>query len=110
MEKRSASSVCGPIWRAASISGIILTSTLNAEDLVRFAASSDPKEKQQLIDLYHLFSLDFDYRPVDLGSLPYAELAISTLRVENGYLIHNYGVLQCLEGLFGYLRHGGMIL
>jgi tetratricopeptide (TPR) repeat protein len=83
---------------------------LSAEDLVRCAVSSDPEEKQQLIDLYHLFSLDFDYRPVALGTLPYAELAVSSLHVENGYLIHNYGVLQCLEGLLGYLRDGGMIL
>jgi tetratricopeptide (TPR) repeat protein len=83
---------------------------LGAEDLVRLSASSDPNEKQQLIDLYHLFSLDFDYRPVDLGSLPYAELAVSSLRVENGYLIHNYGALQCLEGLLGYLRDSGTIL
>lgn len=84
--------------------------TFSAEDLVRFAVSPDPEEKQLLIDLYHLFSLDFDYRPADPDSLPYAEFAASLLRVGNRYLIHNYGVLQCIEGLLGYLRDGGMIL
>jgi tetratricopeptide (TPR) repeat protein len=93
--------------------GVELTNhtELTAEDLVRLAASPDPAEKRQLLELYPLFALDLAYRPVeDLSKVPHGAWAIQSGRPEDPFVLLNYGALQCLESCLTKLREDGFVL
>jgi tetratricopeptide (TPR) repeat protein len=43
-------------------------------------------------------------------AIPYIDFAVEFAREHPGHVLHNYGAIQCLEGLLGLLRPGGFIL
>jgi len=64
-----------------------------------------------LIDLFHLFSLEGQFRPA--GSLPYLAFAADFARrstPRSSYVLHNYGAVQCLDELLARLSPEGFIL
>ncbi|MEP6535987.1 MAG: SAM-dependent methyltransferase [Bryobacteraceae bacterium] len=82
------------------------------EEIVRRATSSEPELKRELIDLFHLFSLEGQFRPAS-STLPHLDFAVEFARRSNShsrYVLHNYAALQCLEDLLGRLSPGGFIL
>lgn len=74
------------------------------------ALASGPKmEREDLIDLYPLFNLRCQYRPVgNLDPLFLDEAA--RLLEEEAIIVHSYAALACLEASIAKLRDGGFIL
>jgi tetratricopeptide (TPR) repeat protein len=83
---------------------------LRAEDLARRACSSDRHDKGDLRRLFGLFTTEYDYRPADVGRLPYGEFIAQYARAHKGSVLHNWGALQCLERLFDLLDPQGFVL
>lgn len=110
--------------------------TLSAEEIVAKAASADPAD---LIDLYPLFALEYEFRPVDPAGVPFATSAAALARGEalpagdgdgNGdggtdpaaaaaeprphdggrCVLHNYGAVGCLEQCLRLAGPQGVIL
>jgi tetratricopeptide (TPR) repeat protein len=71
------------------------------------AESSDPREKLPLVDLYHQFGLDYEYRADGVGDLPYLSHALSQ---PGETILHSFGALRALEELRRLLSPGGFIL
>jgi tetratricopeptide (TPR) repeat protein len=84
---------------------------LSAEEIARKAASPDPNDKHDLVDLYPLFSLQYDYRQVDVDEIPYGKFAVECARKHQlAYVLHSYGAIQCLEACLNLLHDEGFIL
>jgi tetratricopeptide (TPR) repeat protein len=84
---------------------------LDVEDLARKADSADPQDRRELLAAFHLFASDYDYRPADLGSVPYGDFAARFARSAGvSHVLHSFGAIQCLEGLLRLLHPDGFIL
>ena len=83
---------------------------LTAPQLRERAASSDPRARDELLEVYGLFASEYDYRPVDAQKLPHGAFALEFGRRMTKRLLHSYGAIQCLEKLLGMLAEGGFIL
>ena len=79
-------------------------------DLARFAASNDPTHREILLDLFGLFTSEYDYRLVNEVELPYPTLAREVVRDKLGTVVHSHGAITSLEQLLGLLRPHGIIL
>lgn len=84
--------------------------TLRPDDLARLAVSGSPDEKRELVDLYSLFVLDYDDRPVELRSLPYGDCVMQFAGSEDQYVLHSYGAIRCIEQALELICDGGFIL
>ncbi len=83
----------------------------NAEDLARFASSSDPRERQRLMPVVSLLASEYDYLPVQEDAVPYGAFAIPFARSAGGScVLHNFGAIQCLENLLILLHEQGFVL
>ena len=74
------------------------------------AASKNPQARQELLEVYGLFASEYDYRPVDVGTLPYGKFVLEYARRVGKRMLHNYGAIGCLEKLLGLVHDDGMIL
>ncbi|MCI0642240.1 MAG: tetratricopeptide repeat protein [Gemmataceae bacterium] len=74
------------------------------------AKSNDPRARHELLEVYGLFASEYDYRPVDLHSIPYHELAQHFLNTRANRLLHNWGAIECLERLLDLVHESGFIL
>jgi hypothetical protein len=83
---------------------------LTVEQLAARAVSTDRTERAALVDLFGIFVSEYDFRPVDLSKLPYADLLAEHAGTRDGCLVHNYGALRCLEQLAKLLDEQGFIL
>jgi tetratricopeptide (TPR) repeat protein len=83
---------------------------LTPQQLRERAKSSDPRARDELLEVYGLFASEYDYRPVDVRSLPHGEFAVEFGKPITKRLLHSYGAIQCLEQLLGLLAEGGFIL
>ncbi len=72
------------------------------------AAGNDPR--QELLEVYGLFASEYDYRPVDVKTLPYGDFAIEYARRTTRRLLLSYGAMQCLDKLLGMVQDDGFIL
>ncbi len=72
--------------------------------------SSNPARREGLLDLFGLFTSEYDYRPVNAEELPYPALARDTVRGKSGPVVHSHGAIASLEKLLGLLRPRGVIL
>jgi tetratricopeptide (TPR) repeat protein len=80
-------------------------------DLLRAKAkSSDPRDRQELLEVYGLFASEYDYRPVDASALPGGAVALDYGRRITKRLLHSYGAVQCLERLLELTQPEGFIL
>ncbi|HZZ80420.1 MAG TPA: hypothetical protein VFE62_18095, partial [Gemmataceae bacterium] len=82
---------------------------LTAEQLRQRAASSDPRARAELLEVYGLFASEYDYRPVELRDLPYGDFAAEYGRRSKN-LLHSYGAIQSLERLLDLVADDGFIL
>jgi tetratricopeptide (TPR) repeat protein len=60
--------------------------------------------------VYGLFASEYDYRPVDVKSLPYGDFAHDYGRRLTKRLLHSWGAIQCLERLLELVDERGSIL
>ncbi len=57
------------------------------------AKSTDPKDRQELLEVYGLFASEYDYRPVDVRTLPYGDFALDYGRRRTKRVLHSYGAI-----------------
>ena len=74
------------------------------------AASKDPDKRQELLEVYGLFASEYDYRPVDVDTLPHGKFALDFVQRMGKRILHNYGAIRCLEKLLDLVHDDGMIL
>ncbi len=85
---------------------------LDLAEIIRRATSVAREPKRKLINLFHLFSLEGEFRPAS-AALPYLEFAAEFSHRGSPpcrYLLHNYGAIECLEKLLCRLVPEGFIL
>jgi hypothetical protein len=73
-------------------------------------ACSPIADTRELLNVYHLFASEYDYRSVDVSRIPYGDFATEFGRRHTRRVLHNYGAIQSLEGLLKLLREDGFIL
>jgi tetratricopeptide (TPR) repeat protein len=83
---------------------------MRAEALRARAKSNDSRAKQELLEVYGLFASEYDYRPIDVESLPYGRFALEYGRKLSKRVLHSYGAIQCLEKLLEMVHNQGFIL
>ncbi len=112
---------------------------LTADQLRQRAQSSDPRARDELLEVYGLFASEYDYQAVRDGAPlapradsdgtgigqaksargasgapwpapPYFDFAVEYARGWTKRLLHSYGAIACLEKLLGMLAPGGFIL
>jgi tetratricopeptide (TPR) repeat protein len=82
---------------------------LTAEQLRRRAAAGTPQAKRDLLEVYGLFASEYDYRPVDIKTLPYADFAAGQAK-RSSRLVHSHGAIHCLEQLLNLVADDCFIL
>jgi thioredoxin-like negative regulator of GroEL len=84
---------------------------LTAPDLLLRARSGSAADRRALMEMYGLFAVEYDYRPLADGAmLPYLEFAVAFAKSQSvNHLLHNHGAMQSLEGLLALLHPGGYI-
>lgn len=83
---------------------------LTLAQLARRAASTDPRHRDDLLEVYGLFASEYAYRPVEPQSLPYADFALPCGRRTCKRLLHSWGAVQCLERLLELTAEDGFVL
>ena len=74
------------------------------------AKADDPLAKQELLEVYGLFASEYDYRPVDVKTLPHGAFAFEYGRRLTKRVLHSYGAIQSLEMLLDMVHEQGFIL
>lgn len=83
---------------------------MTVKQLQERAKSSDPRSKQELLEVYGLFASEYDYRPVAVNTLPHGEFAVEYGRRITKRILHSYGAIQSLEKLLNLVADDGFIL
>jgi tetratricopeptide (TPR) repeat protein len=83
---------------------------LTPQQLRERAQSSDPRAREELLEVYGLFASEYDYRPIDPKKLPYGQAVLELFRPLTKRLLHSYGAISALEKLLAMLADGGIIL
>ncbi len=83
---------------------------MSVEQLQAKAKSSNQRDKEELLEVYGLFASEYDYRPVDVKTIPYGEFGYEYGRRSAKRLLLNHGAIQSLERLLGIVQEGGFIL
>ncbi len=83
---------------------------LTAERLAEDGQCNDAAAQRELLEVYGLFAVDYDYRLVDVATLPLGEFAVELGRTAGKPLLHSYGAMQALERLLALVHEDGFIL
>jgi tetratricopeptide (TPR) repeat protein len=83
---------------------------MTVDALKERAKSDDHLAKQELLEVYGLFASEYDYRPVDVNSLPLGPFALDYGRRLTKRVLHSYGAIQSLEKLLEMVNDQGIIL
>jgi tetratricopeptide (TPR) repeat protein len=83
---------------------------LTAEALAERARVNDAAAQRELLEVYGLFASEYDYRPVDIKTLPLGDFALAFGRTKTKKLLHSYGAIQSLERLLELVHEDGFIL
>lgn len=83
---------------------------LSIEQLRERAESTNPKARQELLEVYGLFASEYDYRPVDVKTILYGEFAHQYGRTRSKRLLANFGAMECLSRLLEFVADDGFIL
>jgi tetratricopeptide (TPR) repeat protein len=83
---------------------------LTAKQLAERAKKGGPEAERDLLEVYGLFASEYDYRAVDLSSLPYGAFAAKYARRTSRRLLHSWGAMQSLERLLELVAERGIIL
>jgi len=81
-----------------------------AEALAQRAKINDAAAQRELLEVYGLFASEYDYRPVNVKTLPHGEFALQFGRTKTKKLLHNYGAIQALDQLLEMVHDDGFIL
>src|SRR5262249_21952747 len=85
-------------------------SDLTAEALAERAKANDAAAQRDLLEVYGFFASEYDYRPVDVQTLPLGEFAWQFGRTKTRRLLPSYGAIQSLERLLELVGEDGFIL
>jgi tetratricopeptide (TPR) repeat protein len=85
-------------------------SDMTLEQLQERAKASDPKSKQELLEVYGLFASEYDYRPVDVKALPYGEYTYEYAHRWAKRVLLSHGAITCLRRLLDMIHLQGFIL
>jgi Tfp pilus assembly protein PilF len=66
--------------------------------------------RKELLEVYGLFASEYDYRPVDLNTVPFGNFGYEYAHRWSKRLLLSYGAIGCLEKLLGMVRDDGFIL
>jgi Tfp pilus assembly protein PilF len=66
--------------------------------------------RKELLEVYGLFASEYDYRPVDLKTIPFGEFGYEYAHRWSKRLLLSYGAIGCLEKLLGMVHDDGFIL
>jgi hypothetical protein len=80
------------------------------QELAGLASSTDPDGRRQILELFGLFSSEYEYFPLDVNSLPHAEFVARFTRAQKGAVIYNYGAMQSVDQLLALLSDRGFVL
>jgi tetratricopeptide (TPR) repeat protein len=83
---------------------------LTAKQLVERVQRGGPNAERDLLEVYGLFASEYDYRPVDVDTLPYAAFAREQSKRLSRRLLHSWGAIQCLERLLDLVDERGFLL
>lgn len=83
---------------------------LTVGQLQERAKSSDPRARQELLEVYGLFASEYDYRPVDIKKIPYGAFALDAARMLGKRMLLNFGAIQCLDHLLDLVHDQGFVL
>jgi hypothetical protein len=83
---------------------------LAAEALAERAQKGDAASQRELLEVYGLFASEYDYRPVNVTTLPLGEFALAFGKTRTKKLLHSYGAIQALERLLELVHDDGFIL
>jgi tetratricopeptide (TPR) repeat protein len=79
-------------------------------DLAQLVKSDNPGHREELLNLFGLFTSEYDYQPVDVDELPHPTLAREIVVGKSGPVVHSHGAIACLEKLLNLLQPNGIIL
>ena len=68
------------------------------------------KARDELMEVYHLFASEYDYRAANPKQIPYGDFAVDFGKRHGKRLMHNYGAIQCVERLLDLVHPSGFIL
>ncbi len=80
------------------------------DEIRQRATSGDRASKEPLLDLYRVLCLEYQFRALDLETLPHGDWVRRLGEADRRYALHSYGALGCLGKLLGRLREDGFIL
>jgi tetratricopeptide (TPR) repeat protein len=83
---------------------------MTVKQLQERAKSSEPRARQELLEVYGLFASEYDYRHVDAKKLPYADFVLEFARRHSKNMLHSYGAIQSLVQLLDIINDHGFIL
>jgi tetratricopeptide (TPR) repeat protein len=83
---------------------------LTVAALAERARTGDARARRDLLEVYGLFASEYDYRTVNLASVPHGEFAREFARGRARRLLHSYGAVQSLERLLELVRDDGFVL
>ncbi|MBX9677747.1 MAG: tetratricopeptide repeat protein [Gemmataceae bacterium] len=83
---------------------------LTPDQLRQRAASKEQAARDELLEVYGLFASEYDYRPVDVKTLPHGAFALEYGRRTTKRLLHSYGAMQSLDKLLDLVVEDGFIL
>ncbi len=83
---------------------------MKIEQLNERAKSHELRDRQELLEVYGLFASEYDYRPVDVATLPHGQFTLDFARKRSKRLLHNYGAIHALEKLLDMVADGGFVL
>jgi tetratricopeptide (TPR) repeat protein len=83
---------------------------LSVDALSERAKNGDAASQRELLEVYGLFASEYDYRPVEVKTLPLGEFALQFGKTRTKKLLHSYGAIQSLERLLELVHDDGFIL
>lgn len=83
---------------------------MTLDQLRQRAASSGPKARDDLLEVYGLFASEYDYQQVDYKQVPYGAFAYEYAQRFGRWLLLSYGAIQSLEKLLSMVHPEGFIL
>jgi tetratricopeptide (TPR) repeat protein len=75
-----------------------------------WSTASVQQARKELLEVYGLFASEYDYRPVDLETIPYGEFGYEYAHRWAKRVLLSYGAIGCLEKLLGLVAEDGFVL
>jgi tetratricopeptide (TPR) repeat protein len=82
----------------------------SSEDLARLAASDNPDDRSRLLNVFGLFTTEYDYRAIQPERIPYGSFIRDFIGRQPATVVHSHGAIACLERLLDLLGPRGFIL